>query len=135
MSTRIALPIGLLTLSLSWSVNAHHSGAMFDDKKSVELSGTVLRYQWTNPHCWIQLIVAGADGATEWSIEMGSPSVLFRGGWRPTTLVPGDRVTVTVRPLRDGSNGALYVSATREGGEPIVAPISAADAAPGAVHP
>jgi len=78
-----------------------------------------LAFSWTNPHCWIQLLVPGEQGATEWSIEMGSPSLLFRGGWRPTTLKAGDRIIVTARPMRDGSNGGLYVSATRDDGKPI----------------
>ena len=36
---------------------AHHSMAMFDQTKTVTLSGTVKEFQWTNPHCYIQLMV------------------------------------------------------------------------------
>jgi Family of unknown function (DUF6152) len=98
---------------------AHHSGAMFDDRKSMTLTGTVKGFQWTNPHCWIQVLVPGESGATEWSVEMGSPSQLFKGGLRPTTLKVGTRIVVVIHPMRDGSNGGLFVSATDADGNPI----------------
>ena len=98
---------------------AHHSGAMFDDKVSKTLAGTVRDFQWTNPHCWIQIVVTGSREPVEWSIEMGSPSQLYKGGWRPHTLKAGDTLTVTFRPLRDGSNGGLFVSAVGENGRPL----------------
>jgi hypothetical protein len=94
---------------------AHHSGAMFDDDKSTTLTGTVKAFQWTNPHCWIQVTVPGETGSIEWSIEMGAPVELFRNGWRPGTLRAGDRITVTIHPVRDGTRGGLYVSATVAG--------------------
>ncbi len=71
---------GLLACTLMWPAMAHHSGAMFDDKLSVTLAGTVRQFQWTNPHCWIQVLVDEKSGPAEWSVEMGSPSQLFRGG-------------------------------------------------------
>jgi hypothetical protein len=98
---------------------AHHSAAMFDKGKTVTLVGTVREFQWTNPHSWIQIVVAGEGGA-EWAIELGAPVELFRLGWRPATLKPGDRITVVANPMRDGTHGGLFVSAVREGGAPIV---------------
>lgn len=103
---------------------AHHSGAMFDDSKSVTLTGTVNAFQWTNPHCWIQVLVPGPAGAVEWSVEMGSPSLLVRGGWKPRTLKVGDPITVVIHPMRDGSRGGLFVSATHTDGTPFAAPPS-----------
>jgi len=100
-------------------VRAHHSGAMFEDKLSVTLAGTVRQFQWTNPHCWIQVVVADKSGPVEWSVEMGSPSQLFRGGWRPTTVQVGDKIVVVVHPMRDGTKGGLFVSATHENGTPF----------------
>ena len=95
---------------------AHHSSAMFDDRSTVKITGTVKAVQWTNPHCWIQLLVPGAEHEVEWSVEMASPGELFRNGWRPRTLRPGDKVTVTIYPIRDGSPAGQFVSAvTPEG--------------------
>lgn len=100
---------------------AHHSGAMFDNDKSLTLAGTVKAYQWTNPHCWIQLIVAGADGAQEeWSVEMGAPMQLFQHGWRPGTLKPGDPIEVVIHPTRDTAlKAGVFVSATGAGGKAL----------------
>jgi hypothetical protein len=102
---------------------AHHSGAMFDYDKSVTLAGTVKQFQWTNPHCWIELSVAGSNGTEDWSVEMGAPLQLYQGGWKPGTLKPGDEIKVVVRPTRDGTTKAgLFVSATRADGSALGKP-------------
>jgi hypothetical protein len=88
---------------------AHHSFAMFDQTKTVSLKGTVAEFQWTNPHAWIELDVPNARGVVErWSIELNSPNNLTRQGWRRSTLKAGDKVTVTINPLRDGKKGGLF---------------------------
>ena len=99
-------------LSIGMPCEAHHSSAMFDAQKSVTLQGTVKSFQWTNPHCWIQLLVPAANGVTEWSIEMGSPEQVYRSGWRRSTLPPGASLTVVIHPVRDGTSGGQFVSAT-----------------------
>jgi hypothetical protein len=110
---------GLTLLSFLLPAAAHHSGAMFDDKKNLTLKGTVKAFQWTNPHCFIQVMVPGKEGTAEWSVEMGAPFEVVRTGWRPTTVKPGDPITVVVHPLRDGKRGGLYVSATGADGRPL----------------
>ena len=98
-------------------LHAHHSGAMFDYDKSLTLAGTVKQFQWTHPHCWIELSVPGEKGAENWSVEMGAPLQLYQGGWKPGTLKPGDEIKVVVRPVRDGTQKAgLFVSAARADG-------------------
>ena len=96
---------------------AHHSFAMFDRDKEVTLVGEVKEFQWTNPHSWIQLLVLDPDGSqTEWSIEFGSPNVLARQGWSKGTIKPGDKVTVVINPLKDGSHGGSLVNVTTADG-------------------
>lgn len=119
--TRPKALFGIPMLCLVVQVFAHHSGAMFDDQKLLTLTGTVNAFQWSNPHCWIQVQVPGPQGPVEWSVEMGSPSALMRGGWKPRTLQFGDRIVVVIHPMRDGTQGGLYVSASRADGKPIVA--------------
>jgi hypothetical protein len=92
-------------------VFAHHSAAMFDDAKVVELTGTVKELQWANPHIWLQVIVDEKGKKTEWSLEGGSPNSLSRQGWRATTFKPGDVVTVRFNPMKDGSAGGNFVGA------------------------
>ena len=85
---------------------AHHSHAMFDFASDVEISGTVKEFRWTNPHSWLHVMVESEDGAlTEYAIEMGSPSGLVRMGWEPTSVAPGDVVTVSMHPLHSGAPG------------------------------
>lgn len=106
--------------ALAGVASAHHSFAMFDMSQTVTLKGAVKEFQWTNPHSWIQLLVTDDKGNTvEWGIEMGSPSGLLRQGWTAKSLQPGDKVTVQVHPLRDGSSGAAFMSATRDDGKPL----------------
>ena len=90
---------------------AHHSAAMFDDEKVVELNGTIKEVQWTNPHIWIQVVVDSNGQKTEWSIEGGSPNSLSRNGWRATTFESGDPVLVRVNPMKDGSAGGSFIAA------------------------
>jgi hypothetical protein len=94
--------------------------AMFDQGKTVALTGTVRVFQWTNPHCYIQLLVKDASGATtEWSLEMGAPMYLYAAGWRPSTLKNGSEISVTINPLKDGKPGGVIVTATMADGKPI----------------
>lgn len=112
---------GAAALSLSaMAAHAHHSMAMFDQQKVVTLSGTVREFQWTNPHCYIQMLVKdGAGKDVEWSMEMGAPMYLYANGWRPSTLKSGDKITVTINPLRNGNPGGVIVTATSADGKPI----------------
>jgi hypothetical protein len=93
---------------------AHHSFAMFDALKIVQLEGTVKEFQWTNPHAWIVLNVKkdGDTNPTEWAIEMNGPTGLARQGWRPKTLTPGMDIKVHIHPLRDGKSGGQFLAVT-----------------------
>jgi len=91
--------------------SAHHSAAGIDRTKTVVLTGTVKQFGWTNPHSWMEVDVPDQKGGTTtWKVEMTSPAYLVRAGWKSTTVKQGDEVKVTVRPLRDGSPGGLFVS-------------------------
>ena len=110
---RAPIIIGFTVALLVFSSPAyvHHSGAMFDITKVIKITGTIAEFNWSNPHANFKVVVVGADGvAQSWAVEMNSPNNLVRDGWKRTTLNPGDKVTVTVHPLRDGSPGGQYVS-------------------------
>ena len=95
---------------------AHHSFAMFDQRKVMTLEGTVHEFQWTNPHAFIELDVAGASGARRWSIELNSPNNLTRQGWRRSSLKAGEKVSVRVAPLRNGNPGGLFLDLKKPDG-------------------
>jgi Family of unknown function (DUF6152) len=115
--------IGIVAMLAATSTSAHHSHAMFDSQKQVRLVGTVKEFQWNNPHCWIQLLVPNPDdpkaAPVEWGLEMGAPLELFRHGWRPESVKPGDKITVVIYPLRDGRPGGEIVYAIGPDGKAI----------------
>jgi hypothetical protein len=120
MRQRSAVLIALLaaTLATASPSRAHHSGAGVDRSRTVTVSGVVKDFRWTNPHSWIDLEVADAKGAvTLWSVEMNPPPFLIRAGWRSSTLKAGDKVSVTLNPIRDGSPGGIFVSVTLPDGK------------------
>jgi hypothetical protein len=98
--------------------SAHHSTAMFDNSKELVLVGTIKEFQYTNPHSWIQILVPrqGGGGDVEWSIETAAPIVLLRAGIRPTSLKPGDKVTLRTHPLRDGKPGGNLIDVKKADG-------------------
>jgi len=107
----------LVASVLSVPALAHHSFAMFDQKKQVTLNGTVREFQWTNPHAFIHIEVANGSGGKElWQVELNSPNNLKRQGWKSTSLKAGDVVTLVLNPLKDGSKGGLFVSVKRPDG-------------------
>jgi Family of unknown function (DUF6152) len=110
---------GILLLAATAPLRAHHSGAMYDTQKTDTLQGTVRTFQWANPHCWIQLLVPKNGLDQEWSVEMGSTAELYRSGWRPGTVKPGDKLTIAVHRMRDGSPGAHFLSAVGADGAPL----------------
>ncbi|MEQ1760239.1 MAG: DUF6152 family protein [Vicinamibacterales bacterium] len=95
-------------------VLAHHSAAMFDDKKTVTLTGTVKQFQYTNPHSWLLVDVKGKDGkVTTWGFEAEGPSTLRRAGIRPSDFAFGTPVEITGNPMRDGRPAAAWLKAIR----------------------
>lgn len=98
-----------LPLCAAVPVLAHHSFAMFDQKKLMTLDGTVTEFQWTNPHAFIEIDVPNAGKSQHWSIELNSPNNLRRQGWSRTSLKPGDKIKMRIAPLRDGRHGGLFL--------------------------
>src|SRR5262245_5286612 len=105
-----AIVAGALGVAVT-PVVAHHSAAMFDSQKTVELKGTIKEFQWTNPHVWIQVNVDKGSSKEEWSVEGGSPNTLSRNGWRKSTFAPGAQVAIRVNPMRDGSHAGNFIGA------------------------
>ena len=102
------------------TASAHHSYAMFDANNLVTRDATVKEFQWTNPHSWLQVMIVDDKGiAQEWSLELGPLVVLHRWGWKPRSLNPGDKVKVSLNPLRDGSHGGRLMTIILPGGETL----------------
>jgi hypothetical protein len=101
---------------------AHHSFAMFDADKTLSTTATVKEFQWGSPHTWLELVVLSEDKTEKpLSLELTTISGLMRNGWKPGTLKPGDRVTVTYHPMRDGTPAGQLVEAVTEDGRTLKA--------------
>jgi hypothetical protein len=111
-----ALVLGIVAPTL-----AHHSPAAFEAEKTVTLVGTVKEFRWQNPHSWIEMTVTNEKGQEVlWAVELTSPTYLVKGGWKSTTLKPGDKVTVVGRPLKSGEPGsAIFTSVTLANGQKL----------------
>ena len=85
---------------------AHHSfAAQYDSEQLVTLQGAVTKVEWMNPHTFFYVDVVDRDGqSTNWAVEGGAPNVLYRRGWKPDSLKPGDEVNISGHKALDGSN-------------------------------
>ena len=117
---KFAIAAGL-SLGLSGLALAHHSFAAFDVTTQKEITGTVKKFDYTNPHTWVWLDVPNDHGGVDtWGFEGMSPNYLGRRGWTRATLKPGDKLTITYRPMKDGEKGGMWVSGKRANGEVLM---------------
>lgn len=108
----VASALATLTIGIA-PLLAHHSFSMFDQASPLTITGVVSGVEWTNPHVYIELDLAEpVKGAKHWSIELGSPSILQRGGWKFNTVKRGDKVSAVVSPLKNGEPGSLLTRIT-----------------------
>ncbi|HEV3334295.1 MAG TPA: DUF6152 family protein [Bryobacteraceae bacterium] len=110
----------ILGPSAAWS---HHSfAAEYDANKPVTLKGKVTKVDWVNPHSWVHIDVADADGkVTNWSCETAPPNILYRQGWRRDSLKEGDEVTIDGFSSKDGSATMTARSVTMPNGRKMFA--------------
>jgi hypothetical protein len=111
--------VASLTL-VSGPVSAHHSFGHYDMTKTVDVTGSVVKYEWSNPHSWLFITANGPDGKpTTYGFELQSVGEMLRRGWKKTVLAPGDKVTISYRPMRDGTPAGLLVNAKDGAGKQI----------------
>jgi uncharacterized protein DUF6152 len=97
-----AVATGLIVIAVP--IFAHHGNAEYDEKRPLTLKGTVTEFMWASPHSKIFLNAKDANGSVvHWSIETLSPSKLARAGWTKDAVKPGDQITVTFSPAKNGS--------------------------------
>ena len=98
---------------------AHHSFAMFDLEKSIQVTGDLKDVAWSNPHIAVIVMVAGEGGqAAEWHFEAGPPAFMLRAGLKRADLSSriGSKVTITFHPLKDGRTGGSLQAVKFEDG-------------------
>ena len=129
---KICLGLAGAVLTAAVPAFAHHSFAMFDYNKEITITGSVKELQWTNPH--IHLLVNAPDPKgvmAEWDIEGGTPGNLRRQGWSRDVVKPGDKISVVIRPLKNGDNGGQLIRANRGDGSAIGGALTGGGDGPG----
>jgi hypothetical protein len=99
------------------AADAHHSAAMFDRAKVVVLKGTVKSYAYTQPHSWIDIIVAPEGGGepVTWGVECGAPPAMRGQSLTPSVLKAGDKAVIRIHPLKDGRPAGSFIDVAVNG--------------------
>jgi hypothetical protein len=94
--------LAILMVAVTMPLAAHHAWPV-NQQRLVTVKGTVLDFQWGNPHPMITIAVASANGTTEkWQI--GGPAInrMEANGWTKTTVKAGDVITGIGYQFTDG---------------------------------
>ena len=110
------LAIAVLLSAAGSTLTAHHSAAQFDFGKSVSIRGVVVKFIAINPHMQLVLRVTDATGTRDIEFEGHSTNNMYRAGYRDGMIKVGDKITVYVAPLRDGSDGGYVTAASTANG-------------------
>ena len=109
-------------------VFAHHSFAMYDHTRTMTIKGEVSKFQWTNPHGYLEIDVKQKDGTVKhFSCEMTSINMMTRLGWRSNMIKAGDVVVATVAPLLNGDPAGLLLDVTLPDGKKLEPGVPAAN--------
>jgi hypothetical protein len=118
----------VVLLAAPGAVLAHHSFAVYDHTRTLNYKGTVTRWQWSNPHAYLDIDVRDADGTVKhFTLEGTSINMLQRMGWRSNMIKAGEDVKVVFAPLLTGQPGGLLLAITLANGETKELPVPAAN--------
>jgi hypothetical protein len=113
---------------MAGSALAHHSFAVYDHTRTLNLKGTVTKFQWTNPHAYLEIDVKEPNGTVKrFTLEGTSINMMQRTGWRSNMIKFGDEVKVVMAPLLSGEPAGLLLEVTLPSGEKKELPVPAAN--------
>ena len=127
------LVLAIVLLMASHPMYAHHSVAQFDMEHLTDVTGTVTKFEWSNPHTYIYLDVKGDKGTgVKWITELRSVPNLSRVGWKRDTLKPGDKISAHGHRAKDGRTFMIIARIELANGQVLTnGPESLSQASPG----
>jgi hypothetical protein len=106
---------------------AHHGYAAYDTDKKVTLKGTVTEWHWSNPHCLLQMDVTDESGqVVHWIAETENPSSMTRMGWTDKSIKPGEKITLTALPVKNGRPVGRIIEVVTSSGQSLPGRVGAA---------
>jgi Family of unknown function (DUF6152) len=122
MNVKVIGLAAIVVAAFAVSAFAHHSFSMFDETKTVTMSGAVKEFEWTNPHCWLRIMVNDEKTGKPmvWAYELSSPARLITMGMSANSVKFGDVVSVTFHPMKDGTRAGRFLGATLANGKVIL---------------
>ena len=119
VSRVLIVAIGLLAVSVPLS--AHHGAAGYDMKKQLTMKGTVTQWLWANPHCFLKYDATDEKGTVEhWAVEVSNPADMIKRGWTLHSFKPGDEMTATVRPAKNGASVGQLLKVVLPNGQTLI---------------
>jgi hypothetical protein len=111
----------VLVVAVCAPLQAHHGFAAYDESKQLVMKATVTEWLWANPHCFLRFDATDDQGQViHWAAEVSNPIDMTRRGWTKRTLNSGDRVTVTIRPAKNGAPVAQLLKVELANGQTLV---------------
>jgi hypothetical protein len=124
---KCTLCLSFIALAIPATLLAHHSFAVYDHSRTVNLKGKVTRWQWSNPHAYLDIDVQDGAAVKHYTLEGTSINMLQRLGWRSNMIKAGDEVKVVFAPLLNGEPAGLLLEITLPSGETKELPVPAAN--------
>lgn len=107
---RAGLAAGFLLATVP--VFAHHGRDAYDNAKTLTLKGTITSFEWSNPHVQIHFDASDDKGVIHhWTCEAANPFSESRIGWTKNEFKPGDVVTISFHPAKNGNGVGLFMKA------------------------
>ena len=120
-----ALSLGVLIFSPPST--AHHGYAAYETDRKVTVKGTVTEWFWANPHCVLQLDVTDEHGqVVHWGAETENPTTMSRNGWTKDSIKPGDQITITVLPVKNGKPVGRIIEVVLSNGQKLAGRVNPA---------
>jgi hypothetical protein len=119
--------LGLGVLIFSPPLAAHHGYAAYETDRKVTVKGTVTEWFWANPHCVLQLDVTDEHGqVVHWGAETENPTTMSRNGWTKDSIKPGDQITITVLPVKNGKPVGRIIEVVLSNGQKLAGRVNPA---------